>query len=249
MAGNAAEQMLHFLRQAAAEQGISLTDGQLEKFAVYYDFLLEYNGKVNLTRITEPLDVAVKHFADSLSLLPTGWLPAGGRVADVGTGAGFPGIPLAIMRPDLQVVLVDSLRKRTAFLSEAVQKLALPNVTVVWSRAEDLGRDPEFRERFEIVLARAVAELNVLAELCLPLAKPGGAFVAMKGPKAEEELARATAAIRLLGGGAAAVVTTKLPLLAEDRTIIRIAKQRPISAKYPRKAGVPERLPLSADVK
>ena len=249
MASNAAEQMLQYLRQAATELPVVLTDEQLAAFAVYYDFLLEYNEKVNLTRNTEPLDVAVKHFADSLSLLQTGWLPPGGRVADIGTGAGFPGIPLAIMRPDLRVVLVDSLRKRTVFLTEAVQKLALVNVTVVWSRAEDLGRNPDFRERFDIVLARAVAELNVLTELCLPLAKPGGAFVAMKGPKAEAELAAAGRAITLLGGGGVAVVSATLPLLAETRTIIRIDKQRPTSAKYPRKAGIPERLPLSAVAK
>ena len=196
MPSNAAEQMLQYLRQAATELPVVLTDEQLAAFAVYYDFLLEYNEKVNLTRITEPLDVAVKHFADSLSLLQTGWLPPGGRVADIGTGAGFPGIPLAIMRPDLRVVLVDSLRKRTVFLTEAVQKLALVNVTVVWSRAEDLGRNPDFRERFDIVLARAVAELNVLTELCLPLAKPGGAFVAMKGPRRKRSWPRRAGRLR-----------------------------------------------------
>lgn len=244
MQNSEAGRMCEHLRQVAAAIGVGVDDRQLEKFAAYYEFLLEYNQKVNLTRITEPQDVAVKHFGDSFFLLKPGLIPDGSRVADIGTGAGVPGIPLAIMRPDLQVVLVDSLRKRTVFLTEAVQRLGLTNVEVVWSRAEDLGHKPEFRERCDVVLARAVASLNVLAELCLPLVKKGGAFLALKGPRAQEELAQAQTAITLLGGGEATLLEAELPIQPEVRTILRIDKRKPTPAKYPRKAGLPERAPL-----
>ena len=244
MLNNEAGRMCEHLQQVAAAMGVVVDDRQLVKFAAYYEFLLEYNQKVNLTRITEPLDVAVKHFGDSFFLLKPGLIPAGARVADIGTGAGVPGIPLAIMRPDLRVVLVDSLRKRTVFLTEAVERLELANVEVVWSRAEDLGHKPDFRERFDVVLARAVASLNVLTELCLPLVKKGGAFLALKGPRAQEELAQAQAAIALLGGGGATLLEAELPSQPEVRAILQIHKRKPTPAKFPRKAGLPERTPL-----
>ena len=244
MLNNEAGRMCEHLQQVAAAMGVVVDDRQLAKFAAYYEFLLEYNQKVNLTRITEPLDVAVKHFGDSFFLLKPGLIPAGARVADIGTGAGVPGIPLAIMRPGLRVVLVDSLRKRTVFLTEAVERLGLANVEVVWSRAEDLGHKPDFRERFDVVLARAVASLNVLTELCLPLVKKGGAFLALKGPRAQEELAQAQAAIALLGGGGATLLEAELPIQPEVRAILQIHKRKPTPAKFPRKAGLPERTPL-----
>ena len=244
MLNNEAGRMCEHLQQVAAAMGVVVDDRQLAKFAAYYEFLLEYNQKVNLTRITEPLDVAVKHFGDSFFLLKPGLIPAGARVADIGTGAGVPGIPLAIMRPGLRVVLVDSLRKRTVFLTEVVERLELANVEVVWSRAEDLGHKPDFRERFDVVLARAVASLNVLTELCLPLVKKGGAFLALKGPRAQEELAQAQAAIALLGGGGATLLEAELPIQPEVRAILQIHKRKPTPAKFPRKAGLPERTPL-----
>ena len=151
---------------------------------------------------------------------------------------------MAIMRTDLRVVRVDSLRKRTVFLTEAVERLELANVEVVWSRAEDLGHKPDFRERFDVVLARAVASLNVLTELCLPLVKKGGAFLALKGPRAQEELAQAQAAIALLGGGGATLLEAELPIQPEVRAILQIHKRKPTPAKFPRKAGLPERTPL-----
>ena len=244
MQNSAIGPMLEHLRLVAAVMGITVGDRQMEKFAAYYEFLISYNQKVNLTRITEPLDVAVKHFGDSFFLLKPGLIPEGARVADIGTGAGFPGIPLAIMRPDVHVVLVDSLRKRTVFLTEASQRLGLTNVEVVWSRAEDLGHMPEFRQRFDVVLARAVAALNVLTELCLPLVKVGGIFLALKGPRAQEELAQAQTAIAILGGAGAMLFEGELPIQPEPRAIIRISKHKPSPAKYPRKAGLPERAPL-----
>jgi len=187
MQNNVEEMILH-LKRVATAMNINVTEEQILLFGRYYEFLLEVNQKVNLTRITEPQDVAAKHFGDSLALLAPNELLQEVLVADIGTGAGFPGIPVAIMRPDIQVVLVDSLRKRTVFLSEAIRLLDLRNVKVVWARAEDMGRNPDWRERFDVVLARAVASLNVLAELCLPLVKKGGIFLAMKGPKTSEEL-------------------------------------------------------------
>ena len=244
MQNNETGRMSEHLRQVAAAMGVTVEEPQLAKFAVYYEFLLETNQKVNLTRITEPLDVAVKHFGDSFFLLKPGLIPERARVADIGTGAGVPGIPLAIMRPDLRVVLVDSLRKRTVFLTEAVERLELPNVEVVWSRAEDLGHKPEYRERYDVVLARAVASLNVLTELCLPLVKKGGVFLALKGPRAQEELAQAQTAIALLGGGGATMLEAELPIQPELRTILQIQKRKPTPAKFPRKAGLPERMPL-----
>jgi len=237
--------MIGYLRRVAAEMNLGVTEEQYALFGCFCDFLLEYNQKVNLTRITEPMEVAAKHFGDSLAVLePNIFLP-GSSVVDVGTGAGFPGIPLAIMRPDIQVTLMDSLRKRTAFLEEAVQRLDLRNVKVVWTRAEEMGRDPLYRERFDIALARAVAPLNVLAELCLPLLKKGGIFLAMKGPKAEEELAQAQVAIGKVGGIVVSLVTEPLPLVGELRTLITITKKKPTPAIYPRKAGIPERQPLA----
>ena len=244
MQNNVEEMILH-LKQVATLMNIAVSEDQILLFGRYYEFLLEYNQKVNLTRILEPQDVAVKHFGDSLALLAPNELPAGSLVADIGTGAGFPGIPVAIMRPDIQVVLVDSLRKRTVFLSEAIQLLGLRNVKVVWARAEDMGHNPAYRERFDVVLARAVASLNVLAELCLPLVKKGGIFLAMKGPKASEELLLAQGAISKLGGVLVSVETQELPLVGEVRTLIRISKNKTTAAAYPRKAGIPERQPLS----
>ena len=244
MQNNVEEMILH-LKQVATLMNIAVSEDQILLFGRYYEFLLEVNQKVNLTRILEPQDVAVKHFGDSLALLAPNELPAGSLVADIGTGAGFPGIPVAIMRPDIQVVLVDSLRKRTVFLSEAIQLLDLRNVKVVWARAEELGHNPAYRERFDVVLARAVASLNVLAELCLPLVKNSGIFLAMKGPKASEELILAQGAISKLGGVLVSVETQELPLVGEVRTLIRISKNKTTAAAYPRKAGIPERQPLS----
>ena len=237
-------EMIGHLRRVVADMGISVSEDQYRLFAVYYEFLMKYNQKVNLTRIVEPLDVAAKHFGDSLTLLSQPCLLTGSIIADVGTGAGFPGIPLAIMRPDIQVVLVDSLHKRTIFLTETVELLGLKNIQVVWTRAEEMGRNQLYRQKFDVVLARAVAPLNVLIELCLPLLTIGGHFLAMKGPKADEELVQSQVAIHKLGGVIVSSTVKTLPLLEENRTLISIKKIKPTVALYPRKAGTPERQPL-----
>jgi 16S rRNA (guanine527-N7)-methyltransferase len=237
-------EMVENLKTVAAELGIGISEQQYCYFATYYEFLLEYNMKVNLTRIVEPLDVAAKHFGDSLALLNQPYFNSGSLVADIGTGAGFPGLPLAIMRPDIQVVLVDSLRKRTIFLLEITKLLGLNNIQIVWARAEEVGRNPLYRQKFDIVLARAVASLNILVELCVPLLKTDGTFLAMKGPKADEEILQAQVAIQKLGSEISSIVDTPLTLVGESRTLISIRKIRPTKPIYPRKAGTPERQPL-----
>ncbi len=236
--------MIPYLEMVTAEMGITITAAQMELFARYDDFLIDYNTRVNLTGITDPREVAVKHFGDSLTLFSWEFLPIGATVVDVGTGGGFPGIPLAITRPDLQITLVDSLRKRTDFLNDLAQLLDLSNVTVVWGRAEEVGQNHQYRGRFDVVIARALAPLNVLVELCLPLANKGGCFLAMKGPKAEAEIIGATNAIKAIGGMLKTTTMIKLPLLNEMRTLVHIAKIAQTPQIYPRRAGTPERQPL-----
>ena len=238
------ESMLPHLQHVFKLLKVDVTKEQLDKFAMFDDFLIEYNEKINLTRIVDPLEVAVKHFGDSVALLTLTTLFPGAKVIDVGAGAGFPGIPLAIMRPDLKFTLVDSLRKRTVFLSELTENLSLNNVEVVWGRAEDIGQNTEYREKHDTVIARAVAPLNALAELCLPLIRIGGAFFAMKGPKAEAEVSLAEKAIAILGGKVVSFDSVLLPLIEDSRSLVTISKNSSTPRTYPRKAGVPERQPL-----
>ena len=241
---NHSQLMIPYLENVFTEMGLTFTDEQMELFAKYDDFLIDYNTKINLTRIIDPREVAVKHFGDSLTILTQDVLPQGASIADVGTGAGFPGIPLAISRPDLQITLMDSLRKRIEFLRELIQALGITNVTLVWGRAEELGQTPQYRDRFDIVIARAVAPLRVLVELCLPLTKTNGVFLAMKGPKAEEEVEAATNALKIIGGKLIGTRIVVLPLLKEMRTLVHILKNRPTPREYPRKAGTQERQPI-----
>ena len=236
--------MLPHLEQVFKLLNIDVTNEQLNKFAIFDDFLIDYNEKINLTRIVEPMEVAVKHFGDSLALLSQTTLFFGAKVIDVGAGAGFPGIPVAIMRPDLRITLVDSLRKRTIFLSELTERLSLNNVDVVWGRAEDIGQNTQYREKYDIVIARAVAPLNVLAELCLPLIRIGGFFIALKGPKVESEVSAAEKAIARLGGKIDSFDAVLLPLIDDSRSLVNVSKTSSTPGTYPRKAGVPERQPL-----
>jgi len=211
---------------------------QAEQFCRYYELLVDWNSRMNLTAITEKEDVAKKHFLDSLLAIP--YLPEGASCIDVGTGAGFPGIPLAIMRPDLSMTLLDSLNKRVGFLKEVCQELGL-TIQCIHSRAEDGGKSPLYRERFDIALSRAVAPLNVLLELTTPFVKVGGTAIAYKGPSAKEEMAACDRAKAVLG--------LDLSLMAFDaqygeRTLVMAKKIAPAPAKYPRKAGEPSKKPL-----
>lgn len=233
------------LAEKAAEAHLSLTERQLEQLTVYYEQLVERNKVVNLTAIVSPEDVAVKHMIDSFLAWREDYFPQGATLCDVGTGAGFPGLALKIYRPDLRVTLMDSLAKRLAFLNDMIALLGLTGVTTCHMRAEDAGRAPAHREKYDVVTARAVARLAVLAEYTLPLVKVGGYFVAMKGPKFEAEMNEAQGALKKLNGRVAAVVPAVLPGLDDGRAILYIEKMAPCAALYPRRAGLPEKSPLA----
>lgn len=232
------------LTEKGAQAGLSFTTQQLEQFTRYYELLVETNKVMNLTAITEPEEVAVKHMIDSLLAYDADM--SGKTLADVGTGAGFPGVPLKIYCPSLKVTLIDSLGKRLRFLQQVIDELGLKGIRCEHLRAEDAGRNKKHREQYDLVTARAVARLSVLAEYCLPLAKKGGSFIALKGSKFAEEIAEGEAAVKILGGKIISSEPVKLPGLDDGRAIIRIAKIKTTPAPYPRKAGTPEKQPLGA---
>lgn len=232
------------LQRASLAYGLQLTPEQLQMFTRYYELLLEWNKKMNLTAITDADEVAVKHMIDSLSVYERDLFPQGCRVVDVGTGAGFPGIPLKIMRPDLQVTLLDSLQKRLTFLQAVIDELQLGGMELVHARAEDASNQPVRREVYQVATSRAVARLNILSELCLPLVAVGGVFIAMKGAQYQEEVADAQRAIQLLGGKIESVKPIQLPGISDKRAIICIRKQAVTPKGYPRRPGLPEKKPL-----
>lgn len=221
---------------------IKFTEEQLNQFYEYMNLLLEWNEKINLTAITDPSEVILKHFIDSLTI--NKYIKENSILADVGTGAGFPGIPLKILRPDLKITLVDSLNKRINFLNEVINKLNLVNIETVHSRIEDFGKDKKYRESFDFVTARAVANLAVLSEYLLPIAKVGGQCVCMKGSSVEEELSNGKNAIKVLGGKIKNIDEFVLPDSDMSRNVIIIDKIKNTPNKYPRKAGIPVKEPL-----
>lgn len=229
-----------------ANYGFKLSSKQKEQFATYYNKLIEFNKKVNLTRITDKNEVYLKHFFDSITpLLEFSDLFKGEKsLCDVGAGAGFPSLPIKILCPDLSITIVDSLGKRLKFLDELVSDLSLDKVTLVHSRAEDAGQNKNLREKFDLVTGRAVARMSVLSEYCLPLAKVDGYLVALKGPKAQDELAEAKNAIEVLGGSVKEVKELMLPDTDDERTLIVVEKVKATPKKYPRQAGTPNRKPL-----
>ncbi len=230
-----------FLAEHARAFALELSPAQLDTFERYYRELIDWNARVNLTAITERDQVTVKHFLDSLSVAPL--VPPTASVVDIGAGAGLPGIPLKIALPHLRLTLMDATRKKVDFLQHIIAALALQETRAVQARAEDLGRDPAYREQFDVALARAVAPLPVLAEYALPLVRVGGAFIAQKGIAIEEELQRAEHAIARLGGRVREVRVVQLPGL-EPRHLIVVDKTAPTPSGYPRRAGIPERKPL-----
>ena len=230
------------LADSARQAGFELTDLQLQQFDKYYEMLVETNKVMNLTALTEPQDVAVKHIVDSL-MAYADYFP-GKVLADVGTGAGFPGIPLKIYCPALKVVLIDSLAKRLNFLQRVIDELCLTDIECVHLRAEDAGKNATHREKYDIVTARAVARLSVLSEYCLPLVKVGGMFVALKGAKYKEEIAAAGKALNVLGGKLVKAQQVELPGLDDGRAVVTIKKVKASPKAYPRKAGLPEKNPL-----
>lgn len=238
------EESLSLLKSGAEKLGVTLDEACIRQFDLYGEMLKEWNERINLTAIFDDEGIAVKHFVDSLTLLPH--LPKGASVADIGTGAGFPGIPCALVRPDITLTLVDSLDKRVKFLEAVLDALGLhrPRVRALHYRAEDFCRHPKHREKYGVATARAVAAMPVLCEYCMPAVKPGGVFVAMKGPTGADETADADRAVGLLGGKVRDVQTFRLPDTDIDRVIIVIDKTDKTPAVYPRKSGTPAKKPL-----
>lgn len=225
--------------------GVSLNDTQLEQLDKYYELLVEWNSFMNLTGITDYEEVMLKHYLDSLVLK----LPITGdnlklKLIDVGTGAGFPGLPLKIAYPDTEVVLFDSLNKRIKFLDEVISQLSLKGVTTIHGRAEDGGRNPKLREQFDVSVSRAVADLAVLSEYNLPFVKVGGYFVAYKSGDIDAEVEKAKKAVSILGGVIEKVDKFTLPDTDIERSLVYIKKVKNTGKKYPRKAGLPSREPL-----
>ncbi|MEY8752937.1 16S rRNA (guanine(527)-N(7))-methyltransferase RsmG [Alkalicoccobacillus gibsonii] len=229
---------------ALSKKGIDLSEHQQWQFERYFELLVEWNEKMNLTALTSESDVYLKHFYDSISAGFYYSFNEQKSILDVGAGAGFPSLPIKIVFPDIHVTIIDSLKKRIGFLEHLASELKLENVHFHHNRAEIAGQDPAYRARFDVVTARAVARLSVLSELCLPFAKTGGEFLAMKGAGAEEELKDAKKALDTLGGAVGETFSFTLPEEESERTIYLLQKTRSTPKKYPRKAGVPAKQPL-----
>lgn len=227
-----------------AEKGLLLSGEQMDQYRTYYHTLIEWNEKMNLTAITDEEDVYLKHFYDSISAAFYFDFSKPVSICDVGAGAGFPSIPLKIAFPHLNVTIVDSLNKRISFLEHLSGKLGLSGTRFIHDRAETFGQKAEHREQYDVVMARAVARLSVLSELCLPLAKIGGSFIAMKGAQAEEELEAGKKAVFVLGGSLSSVYPFTLPVEDSERNIVLIAKDKKTPKQYPRKPGTPNKTPI-----
>lgn len=227
-----------------SDLNIDITEKQIRHYLIYYEMLTEWNKVMNLTAITEYEDVMKKHFVDSLSLVKACDLSGNLSVIDIGTGAGFPGLALKISFPDLNVFLLDSLNKRVCFLNEVIEKLGLQGIETVHGRAEDYAKQDKYRERFDLCVSRAVANLSTLSEYCLPFVKVGGSFVSYKSEKVSEELRSAENAISLLGGKAEKQVEFTLPDSDIYRNLLIVNKFQSTPSKYPRKAGLPGKEPL-----
>ena len=232
------------LAKAAAEYGINLGDTQMEQYNRYFELLVEWNEKINLTAITEPKEVAIKHMIDSITAYDEKLFKDGTTVIDVGTGAGFPGLPLKIFCPEIKLTLMDSLNKRIKFLQTVVEELGLKDVECVHARAEEGARNKKYRESFDIAVSRAVARLPILCEYCLPFVKKGGHFIALKGMQYHDEAEEAAKAIKVMGGSKTEIRPVKLPELDDKRAVITITKTMPTPKAYPRKAGTPTKNPI-----
>lgn len=233
---------LEKFRQGLEKLNIDLTEEQTEQFLDYYEFLIETNKVMNLTAITDFDEVIEKHFLDSLSLCRVFELNRQISVIDMGTGAGFPGIPLKIAFPQIDLLLVDSLNKRIKFLREATKRLSLENVAALHARAEEIAKDKQYREQFDLCVSRAVANLSTLSEYCIPFVKEGGMFISYKSGDIEEEVSAAEKAVAVLGGNINQVY--RFELGEQKRSFVMIEKQKRTPKAYPRKAGIPTRDPL-----
>lgn len=226
-------------------EAFELNDYEIESLDKYYSLIDEWNSKIDITNITEKKEVYIKHFLDSLLVAKFGYIKPNDRIIDIGTGGGFPGIPLKLHYPLLSVTLLDSLNKRIKFLDEVISVLELDNIYAVHARAEELSRKEDFRERYNIAISRAVAELRTLLEYSMPYVAVGGYFIAMKGPNYKEELKLAKPAIKILGGKLKEVIEYELPEGYGSRTLIIVEKVEPTPQKYPRGQGKPKNKPLT----
>lgn len=232
-------------KEKAEKINVRLDENQLKSFAKFMDFMIEWNDRVRLTSITEETEVIDKHFVDSLTALKAKVIKDHDKVLDLGTGGGFPGIPLKIINPTIDLVMLDSRLKKIEYLKEVIDAFELKDTVAIHGRAEDYGQLPNYREKFDIVVSRAVANLTVLSEYCLPFVKKGGYFIAMKGTKSDEEINEAKKAIKVLGGAIEEVIEFNLPETDYDRSIILIKKENHTPKKYPRNPGKPKKSPIS----
>ena len=235
---------ISILERAVAGFDLVLTDTQKQSFLTYYQLLIEWNSFMNLTAITDFEEVCMKHFADSLSLCQAIDCTKPMKVIDIGTGAGFPGIPLKIAFPELEIVLLDSLNKRIKFLNEVIEALGLEKITAIHGRAEDFAKQKEYREQFDYVVSRAVANLTVLSEYCLPYVKEDGYFLPYKSGDIKEEAANSKKAVKILGGSIEDIISFEIPDTDMARTILKIHKTKATPKRFPRKAGLPTKEPI-----
>ena len=236
---------LTILEQGCEQIGISLNEEQKQQFIAFYEYLVEKNKVMNLTGITEFQEVLVKHFLDSLACVKAVDMKKVTTVMDIGTGAGFPGVPLKIAFPHLEACLLDSLKKRVNFLEETFALLKLQNITAIHGRAEEFAKNKSYRETYDLCVSRAVSNLATLSEYCLPYVKVGGKFISYKSGTVQEEAEQAEKAVRILGGKIQDVVYFNLPDSEIQRSLVVIEKIKPTPGKYPRKAGTPLKEPLS----
>lgn len=236
--------MKRFLQDKLEMLSVEVDRKKIDQFNQFYDLIVEWNKVMNLTAITDYKDVVEKHFLDSLSIERILKLDDIKAVMDVGTGAGFPGMPLKIIYPDLKITLLDSLNKRVRFLNEVIRQLELKNIDAIHGRAEDIGKNENYREKYDLCVSRAVANLATLSEYCMPFVKVGGVFVSYKSGDIDEEVLKSKKAISLFGGKIDEVVKFQLPGTDINRAFVKIKKIKGTPKKYPRKSGIPSKEPL-----
>ncbi|WP_313756658.1 16S rRNA (guanine(527)-N(7))-methyltransferase RsmG [Tissierella sp.] len=232
------------LLEGVGDLGIELNKEQKDHFIKYKNLLKEWNEKINITAITDDSEIDIKHFLDSLTPIVTKLFDGKKKVIDIGTGGGFPGLPLKIFNDAIQVTLLDSLNKRIVFLNEVINTLGLKDIEAVHGRAEEFGKNPKYREQYDICISRAVASLNTLSEYCMPFVKVGGYFIAMKGPDVDEELKESEKGIKLLGGKVFKKEIVRIPNSDIVHSLIIINKTQETPTKYPRAGGKPKKNPL-----
>lgn len=232
------------MNKASNNEGLQFNEKKYEQFMQYKDLIKEWNEKVNLTAIKEDEEIVKKHFIDSMKVFKFNELKNAKNVIDIGTGGGFPGIPMKIIKPEINIVLLDSLNKRINFLNEVIRELGLENIKAIHGRAEDYAQEVQYREKFDVAVSRAVANLTVLSEFCIPYVKVGGYFVAMKGPAVEEEIKQSQNAIRMLGGRIEHIEKVEIEDSDLNHNLVIISKIAQTHKKYPRKAGMVTKSPL-----